>query len=101
MPSSDDLDLQTLPSSAKTRKLIELLEKIESDSEGEDKTIVFSQFTSFLDIVEKFLRKAGKKFVRCKCTTVLTRSLLFTVPSGRRRNDEIGRALRRSREVQE
>ncbi|KIO30136.1 hypothetical protein M407DRAFT_20805 [Tulasnella calospora MUT 4182] len=64
LPSGDDLEVQTLPSSAKTRKLVEILEKIEEDSEGQDKTIVFSQFTSFLDIVEKFLRKAGLKFVR-------------------------------------
>ncbi|KAG8961732.1 hypothetical protein FRC00_011446 [Tulasnella sp. 408] len=64
LPSGDDLELQTLPSSAKTRKLVEILEKIEEESEGQDKTIVFSQFTSFLDIVEKFLRKAGIKFVR-------------------------------------
>ncbi|KAG9000040.1 hypothetical protein FRB90_011885, partial [Tulasnella sp. 427] len=64
LPSDGDLGVQTLPSSAKTRKLVEILQKIESDSEGEDKTIVFSQFTSFLDIVEKFLRKDGVKFVR-------------------------------------
>lgn len=64
LPTGDDLDVQTLPSSAKTRKLVEILEKIEEESEGQDKTIVFSQFTSFLDIVEKFLRKAGIKFVR-------------------------------------
>ncbi|KAG9037362.1 hypothetical protein FS837_001449 [Tulasnella sp. UAMH 9824] len=64
LPSGGDLDVQTLPSSAKTRKLVEILEKIEEESEGQDKTIVFSQFTSFLDIVEKFLRKAGIKFVR-------------------------------------
>lgn len=64
LPSNDDLPLNALPSSAKTRKLVEILEKIASDSDGQDKTIVFSQFTSFLDIVEKFLRKAGIKFVR-------------------------------------
>lgn len=66
LPSNDDLPLNALPSSAKTRKLVEILEKIASDSDGQDKTIVFSQFTSFLDIVEKFLRKAGIKFVRCE-----------------------------------
>lgn len=64
--AKDDDDLSPLSSSAKIRKLLEVLEKIDNDSEGDDKTIVFSQFTKFLDIIEKFLRKAGRKFVRCE-----------------------------------
>ncbi|KAG8886897.1 hypothetical protein FRB98_000813 [Tulasnella sp. 332] len=54
-----------LPSSAKIRKLLELLEEIKEKSNGTEKTIVFSQFTSFLDIIQKFLRKAGFKYVQC------------------------------------
>ncbi|KAF8607218.1 hypothetical protein BDV93DRAFT_435751 [Ceratobasidium sp. AG-I] len=46
------------PSSAKIRKLIELLEDIDDRSDGDDKTIVFSQFTSMLDLVEPFLKDA-------------------------------------------
>lgn len=64
----DDYAPVTLPSSAKIRKLLEILEQIDRDSEGTDKTIVFSQFTSFLDIIQKFLDKDGFKYIRCKST---------------------------------
>ncbi|KAA1474425.1 hypothetical protein DENSPDRAFT_882790 [Dentipellis sp. KUC8613] len=55
--------------SAKTRKILELLEDISSRTEedGEptnEKTIIFSQFTSMLDIIEQFLNHEGIKFVR-------------------------------------
>ncbi|KAI1437034.1 hypothetical protein GGR50DRAFT_135184 [Xylaria sp. CBS 124048] len=46
--------------SAKIRELITILQK-EVD---EHKFIVFSQFTSMLDLVEPFLRKGGLKYVR-------------------------------------
>ncbi|KAI0320422.1 SNF2 family N-terminal domain-containing protein [Amylostereum chailletii] len=57
------------PDSAKIRKIVELLEQIEEreDEDGEstnEKTIVFSQFTSMLDIVEIFLKAKGINFVR-------------------------------------
>lgn len=54
------------PSSAKIRKILELLHDTEERGEGE-KTIVFSQFTSMLDLVEPFLKAGGIKYVRCKC----------------------------------
>lgn len=73
------------PSSAKTRMTLEILKQIEERSDGEQKTIIFSQvsfvttrkwfdpaltgssqFTSFLNIVEPFLKQAGVKYVRCK-----------------------------------
>lgn len=54
------------PESAKTRMIMELLEDIRGRSEGEEKTIIFSQFTSMLDIIQPFLRDAGIKYVRCK-----------------------------------
>ncbi|TFY65094.1 hypothetical protein EVG20_g5717 [Dentipellis fragilis] len=55
--------------SAKTRKILELLEDISSRTEedGEpsnEKTIIFSQFTSMLDIIEQFLKHEGIKFAR-------------------------------------
>lgn len=53
-----------LPTSAKIRKILELLHNIEARGEGE-KTIIFSQFTSMFDLLEPFLRHAGVKFVRC------------------------------------
>ncbi|KAB5589431.1 SNF2 family DNA-dependent ATPase [Ceratobasidium theobromae] len=46
------------PSSAKIRKIIELLDDIEERSGGEDKTILFSQFTTMLDLIEPFLKDA-------------------------------------------
>ena len=53
------------PSSAKIRKILELLEEIEERGE-EEKTIIFSQFTSMLDLIEPFLKAKGIKYVRCK-----------------------------------
>ncbi|THH19390.1 hypothetical protein EW146_g1739 [Bondarzewia mesenterica] len=57
------------PDSAKIRKTLELLEEIadRKDEDGDylgEKTIVFSQFTSMLDLLEVFLKDAGIKYVR-------------------------------------
>ena len=46
--------------------ILKLLKDIDARGERE-KTIIFSQFTSMLDLIEPFLRKEGIKFVRCKC----------------------------------
>jgi SNF2 family DNA or RNA helicase len=69
------------PDSAKIRKLLDLLKEINSrkDDEGEptgEKTIVFSQFTTMLDLIQPFLKDAGISFVRCK---VLRGIYLYTV----------------------
>jgi SNF2 family DNA or RNA helicase len=53
------------PSSTKIRKILELLGDIEDRGEGE-KTIIFSQFTSMLDLIEPFLKAEQIKYVRCK-----------------------------------
>ena len=52
------------PHSSKTRMIIQLLKETERRGEGE-KTIVFSQFTTMLDLIEPFLKSEGIKFVRC------------------------------------
>ncbi|KZT63245.1 hypothetical protein DAEQUDRAFT_742034 [Daedalea quercina L-15889] len=52
------------PDSAKTRKIMEILKEIDESSEGEEKTIIFSQFTSMLDIIEPFLKADGIRYVR-------------------------------------
>lgn len=52
--------------SAKIRMLLQLITKVEERSGKKEKTIVFSQFTSFLNLVEPFLRSAGIAFVRCE-----------------------------------
>ncbi|EJD52040.1 hypothetical protein AURDEDRAFT_98801 [Auricularia subglabra TFB-10046 SS5] len=58
------LNLDLPPESAKIRKMLELLQKIDEESDGEDKTIIFSQFTTMMDLMEPFLKDAGIKFVR-------------------------------------
>ncbi|EIW53650.1 uncharacterized protein TRAVEDRAFT_133687 [Trametes versicolor FP-101664 SS1] len=51
------------PHSSKTRKIMDILRDAEDRGEGE-KTIIFSQFTSMLDLIEPFLRHERVKFVR-------------------------------------
>ncbi|KAJ7461525.1 SNF2 family DNA-dependent ATPase [Mycena latifolia] len=51
-------------SSAKIRMILKLLRDVDARSDGEEKTIIFSQFTSMLDLVEPFLREAGVRYVR-------------------------------------
>ncbi|KAH9996318.1 SNF2 family N-terminal domain-containing protein [Russula vinacea] len=67
LPPNKDSNLP--PDSAKIRKLLELLKEINlrEDDEGEptgEKTIVFSQFTTMLDLIQPFLKEAGIAFVR-------------------------------------
>lgn len=50
--------------SAKTRKIMELLADIDKRSESEEKTIIFSQFTSMLDLIQPFLKAKGIRYVR-------------------------------------
>lgn len=45
--------------------MVKLLQDIENRSERKEKTIVFSQFTSFLDLLEPFLKHEKIKYVRC------------------------------------
>lgn len=52
------------PSSAKTRMILKLLNDIDERSDCEEKTIIFSQFTSMLDLIEPFLSEEGVKYVR-------------------------------------
>jgi SNF2 family DNA or RNA helicase len=54
------------PSSAKIRMILKLLKDIDKRSESTEKTIIFSQFTSMLDLVEPFLKEKGIRFVRCE-----------------------------------
>ncbi|WVF70244.1 hypothetical protein IAT40_005033 [Kwoniella sp. CBS 6097] len=52
------------PTSAKIRMLLKLLSEIDERSASKEKTIVFSQFTSFLDLIEPFLKKNSIAYVR-------------------------------------
>ncbi|KAJ6455500.1 SNF2 family N-terminal domain-containing protein [Mycena vitilis] len=51
-------------SSSKIRVILRLLKEIEQRSHGKEKTIIFSQFTSMLDLIGPFLRQAGMTYVR-------------------------------------
>lgn len=51
-------------SSSKIDKMMEILDQTDIDTNGEDKTIVFSQFTGMLDLVEKPLKDKGFAYLR-------------------------------------
>lgn len=54
------------PSSAKIRMILQILGEVDERSAKKQKTIVFSQFTSFLNLLEPFLQDAGVAYVRCE-----------------------------------
>lgn len=66
VPLAEKAELAELerPTSAKIRKILELLQNIEDRSNGEEKTIIFSQFTSMLDLIMPFLKEKGIRFSR-------------------------------------
>ncbi|OBZ82282.1 putative ATP-dependent helicase C23E6.02 [Choanephora cucurbitarum] len=51
-------------SSAKIDKMIEILKETNATTNNQDKTIVFSQFTAFLDLIETPLKHEGFKYLR-------------------------------------
>lgn len=55
------------PDSAKIRMILELLGKVD-ERDDEEKTIIFSQFTSMLDLIQPFLKAEGIRHVRCACS---------------------------------
>ncbi|KAJ3493322.1 hypothetical protein NLG97_g4807 [Lecanicillium saksenae] len=82
---SDDDDVRRVPGSSQivaSAKIRELSRILHAEAH-EHKFIVFSQFTSMLDLVEPFIRKDGFKFTRY---------------DGSMRNDEREESLRRLRE---
>jgi SNF2 family DNA or RNA helicase len=61
--------------STKVRKMLEILEETRENNPGE-KTIIFSQFTSMLDLMEGPLKKHGFKVCRCKALFFLKKKNL-------------------------
>ncbi|KAI9483185.1 MAG: SNF2 family N-terminal domain-containing protein [Benjaminiella poitrasii] len=51
-------------SSSKIEKMIEILDQTTADTNGQDKTIIFSQFTAFLDLLDEPLKQKGHKYLR-------------------------------------
>ncbi|EPB87402.1 hypothetical protein HMPREF1544_05828 [Mucor circinelloides 1006PhL] len=58
------LRVQEYVSSAKIDKMIEILDNTDAETNGQDKTIVFSQFTGFLDLIHQPLKDRGYKYLR-------------------------------------
>ncbi|KXN88440.1 hypothetical protein AN958_07346 [Leucoagaricus sp. SymC.cos] len=52
------------PTSAKIRMILKLLKDIDDRSDSKEKTIIFSQFTSMLDLIMPFLKEKGIRFAR-------------------------------------
>ncbi|RCH89099.1 hypothetical protein CU098_000185, partial [Rhizopus stolonifer] len=50
--------------SAKINKMIDILDETAASTDGKDKTIVFSQFTAFLDLIGRPLKDRGHKYLR-------------------------------------
>jgi SNF2 family DNA or RNA helicase len=51
-------------SSMKIDTMLDILKRTREDSQGRDKTIIFSQFTQMLDLMERPLMESGFKFGR-------------------------------------
>ena len=97
--AAEDSDSGLLPHSSKTRMIVKILRETEERGEGE-KTIIFSQFTSMLDLIEPLLKREGIKFVRCECPRLSVVRAALMGGWTRRWVDEQGRARRRSGEDQ-
>jgi SNF2 family DNA or RNA helicase len=83
------------PSSAKIRKVMEILQDVDKKSGSKEKTIVFSQFTSFLNLLEPFLKHAGVAFVRCESIFNGSggRGGLRSIDDGKMHNDKRQKSL--------
>ena len=57
-------DRELFKTSTKVRKVLDILKETRSTNPGE-KTIIFSQFTSMLDLMEGPLKENGFKLCRC------------------------------------
>jgi SNF2 family DNA or RNA helicase len=64
----NDLKLQGLTTakmSTKMSQILAILNSVKKDSQGTEKTIIFSEFVSMLDIIADCLKENGIGFVRC------------------------------------
>lgn len=68
--------------------LLKLIMETEKKSDGKEKTIVFSQFTSFLNLIEPFLKSHGIAYVRCTLKTMPCSLLIRCLDDGSMRNDK-------------
>lgn len=55
----------SLPDSAKIRMISRILRIVDKRG-GNEKTVIFSQFTSMLNLIEPFLQTQRRKYVRCE-----------------------------------
>jgi SNF2 family DNA or RNA helicase len=80
--SDSDYDEDPYSQLLESTKIVRLLEILKKELKSKKKTIVFSQFTSMLDLIEPFLRRDGIAYARY---------------DGSMKNDERERSLRRLR----
>jgi SNF2 family DNA or RNA helicase len=66
-PDKNDL----FKTSTKIRKILEILKATRETNPGE-KTIIFSQFTSMLDLMQEPLKREGFNVCRCKHIVILS-----------------------------
>ena len=59
----EEIRVEDLPTSTKIDKMLEILKQSRKEAKDE-KTVIFSQFTSFLDLLEEPLKEHGFKFLR-------------------------------------
>lgn len=78
---------------------MELLRSIEERSNGEEKTIIFSQFTSMLDLIQPFLRSSDMNFVRCnyQSTSTSVRHDNLSIDDGSMRKEQREESLEKIR----
>ena len=81
-----------IPSSAKIQMLLSLIRRVDETSQQREKIIVFSQFTSFLDLIEPCLAAQQIRFVRCEPLGTLVGSS-DDLDDGKMRNDKRQEAL--------
>lgn len=63
MIESDEATTE-ITSSAKIDKLLEILDETARESDNQDKTIIFTQFTTMLDLLERPLQGKGHRYLR-------------------------------------
>jgi SNF2 family DNA or RNA helicase len=60
-------------------QMLSILDEIKARSEGKEKTIVFSQFTSLLDEIASFLKTRRYTIVQCTSRKLFTNHLTNTI----------------------
>ena len=80
----DDIKVSLMTASSKSNKILEILNETRLKY-PQEKTIIFSQFTSMLDLMEEQLRRSGFKYCRCRylficlCSRIMTATIYIYI----------------------